>query len=66
PSTKCVKCLFSGCKTDYIWCGSTSNMLGHLRNTHHITKSSLNSQTAEEIIETSKQNNLPEPYNKIQ
>ncbi|CAG8826262.1 21034_t:CDS:1 [Gigaspora margarita] len=35
-----TKCTISGCTTRYIWCGSTSNLVGHLKKKHSITKSS--------------------------
>ncbi|CAG8466079.1 7142_t:CDS:1 [Ambispora leptoticha] len=47
PTIKRVKCRFNGCTTNYAWLGSTSNMIGHI---HYITKTSLNMQTAEEIL----------------
>ncbi len=34
--------------------GSTSNMIGHLRDSHHVTKSSLNMETVEDILKKSK------------
>ncbi|CAG8682012.1 3780_t:CDS:1, partial [Gigaspora margarita] len=35
-----TKCTISGCTTRYIWCGSTSNLVSHLKKKHNITKSS--------------------------
>ncbi|CAG8576137.1 26478_t:CDS:2 [Dentiscutata erythropus] len=29
-----TKCTIPGCTTRYIWCGSTSNLVGHLKNKH--------------------------------
>ncbi|CAG8754415.1 25013_t:CDS:2, partial [Gigaspora rosea] len=36
-----AQCLFEGCDTEYLWSGSTSNLITHLRDTHHVTKESL-------------------------
>ncbi|KAF0425096.1 zinc finger bed domain-containing protein 4-like [Gigaspora margarita] len=41
-----TKCTISGCTTRYIWCGSTSNLVGHLKKKHGITKSSTSSTTS--------------------
>ncbi|KAF0437355.1 hypothetical protein F8M41_004454 [Gigaspora margarita] len=30
-----IKCTFDGCNTKYVWRGSTSNLLGHLKRKHH-------------------------------
>ncbi|CAG8715951.1 3116_t:CDS:1 [Dentiscutata erythropus] len=35
-----TKCTIPGCTTRYMWCGSTSNLVGHLKTKHGITKSS--------------------------
>ncbi|KAF0445386.1 hypothetical protein F8M41_003225 [Gigaspora margarita] len=35
-----TKCTISGCTQRYKWCGSTSNLVGHLKAKHGITKSS--------------------------
>lgn len=35
-----IKCAIDGCNTSYVWRGSTSNLLGHLKTNHSITKSS--------------------------
>ncbi|CAG8479086.1 754_t:CDS:2 [Scutellospora calospora] len=35
-----TKCTIPGCTTKYLWCGSTSNHVGHLKNKHGIIKSS--------------------------
>ncbi|CAG8613710.1 15032_t:CDS:2 [Cetraspora pellucida] len=35
-----TKCTIPGCTTSYIWCGSTSNHVGHLKTKHGIMKSS--------------------------
>ncbi|RIB09691.1 hypothetical protein C2G38_249167 [Gigaspora rosea] len=35
-----TKCTISGCTTRYIWCGSTSNLVSHLKKKHGKTKSS--------------------------
>ncbi|CAI2193159.1 19110_t:CDS:2, partial [Funneliformis geosporum] len=63
PVSKRAKCLFEGCKTDYIWLRSTSNMIGHLRSSHYIIKST---KTAKEIFNKSKSEHLPEPLNHVQ
>jgi|GEM_PF-1403063 len=36
-----AQCSFEGCDTEYLWSGSTSNLINHLRDTHHVTKESL-------------------------
>ncbi|CAG8618142.1 14024_t:CDS:1, partial [Cetraspora pellucida] len=33
-----VQCLFDGCDTEYVWLGSTSNLISHFRDIHQITK----------------------------
>ncbi|CAG8734681.1 22339_t:CDS:2 [Cetraspora pellucida] len=38
---KKVQCLFDRCDTEYMWLGSTSNLLSYLRDIHQITKESL-------------------------
>ncbi|CAG8636889.1 2969_t:CDS:2 [Dentiscutata heterogama] len=35
-----TKCTIDGCNTSYVWCGSTTNLLSHLKSKHGITKSS--------------------------
>ncbi|CAG8623251.1 18842_t:CDS:2 [Gigaspora rosea] len=36
-----AQCLFEGYDTEYLWSGSTSNLITHLRDTHHVSKESL-------------------------
>ncbi|CAG8780261.1 25328_t:CDS:1, partial [Gigaspora rosea] len=36
-----AQCLFEGCDTEYLWSGSTSNLITHHRDTHHVSKESL-------------------------
>jgi len=53
-----VKYLFDKCLINYIWFKSTSNMIEHLRNSHHITKASLNMQSVKEILEDAQMKKL--------
>ncbi|CAG8819594.1 17816_t:CDS:1, partial [Racocetra persica] len=41
-----TKCMVSGCTTKYMWCGSTSNLIRHLRINHGIIKSSSSTLTS--------------------
>ncbi|RIB04201.1 hypothetical protein C2G38_2223009 [Gigaspora rosea] len=36
-----TKCTIPGCTKQYKWCGSTSNLVGHLKTKHDITKDSI-------------------------
>ncbi|CAG8783206.1 16313_t:CDS:2 [Gigaspora rosea] len=36
-----VRYSFDSCATEYVWLGSTSNQINHLRDIYHITKESL-------------------------
>ncbi|CAG8653844.1 7095_t:CDS:2, partial [Racocetra fulgida] len=52
-----VQCSFEGCKTEYLWKGSTTNLINHLCDIHQITKESLKDkslkvkqQTIQQII----------------
>ncbi|CAG8854528.1 25087_t:CDS:2, partial [Gigaspora margarita] len=38
---KKVQYLFNGCDTEYVWLGSTSNLINHFRDIYYITKESL-------------------------
>jgi len=57
---------FDRYSTNYIWLRSTSNMIGHLWNSHHITKASLNIQSAKEILKDAQMKNLPKSHDQIQ
>ncbi|CAG8735058.1 20536_t:CDS:2, partial [Racocetra persica] len=39
-----VECTIDGCNTKYVWRGSTSNLLGHIKRKHHVTTKSGNSR----------------------
>jgi len=54
-STTKLKCSIKGCQTEYVWHGSTTNMINHLRDVHHITKMSLHNKTADELKKSSQQ-----------
>ncbi|CAG8779304.1 7693_t:CDS:2, partial [Cetraspora pellucida] len=54
-STTKLKCSIKGCQTKYVWHGSTTNMINHLRDVHHITKMSLHNKTADELKKSSQQ-----------
>ncbi|CAG8810353.1 35675_t:CDS:1, partial [Racocetra persica] len=41
-----TKCTIPGCTTKYMWCGSTSNLIKHLRTKHGIIKSSSSTLTS--------------------
>ncbi|KAF0515234.1 hypothetical protein F8M41_017352 [Gigaspora margarita] len=43
-----VECTKDGCNTKYVWRGSTSNLLGHLKRKHHVTTESLTSARGDE------------------
>ncbi|CAG8803951.1 40250_t:CDS:2, partial [Gigaspora margarita] len=43
------------CKTKYIWHGSTTNMLKHLHDIHHITKTLLENKIAKELKKSPQQ-----------
>lgn len=52
-----TQCLFEKCDTEYLWSGSTSNLITHLRDAHHVTKESLadkpvkvHQQTIQQVI----------------
>ncbi|CAG8720802.1 32078_t:CDS:2 [Gigaspora margarita] len=45
-----TKCTISGCTTRYIWCGSTSNLVGHLKKKHGIAKSSTTISSTTSIV----------------
>ncbi|CAG8836588.1 20651_t:CDS:2, partial [Cetraspora pellucida] len=45
-----VQCSIEGCEVEYTWHSSTSNMINHLRDVHHITKMSLENKTIETIL----------------
>ncbi|CAG8817524.1 3915_t:CDS:2, partial [Gigaspora margarita] len=64
PITK-AKCKIESCQTQYIWHGSTTNIVNHLRNIHHITKTSLEHSSDEELKKSSQQTietTLLKPY----
>ncbi|CAG8829574.1 21215_t:CDS:2, partial [Cetraspora pellucida] len=64
PITK-AKCKVEGCQTQYVWHGSTTNMVNHLRDIHHITKTSLEHSSVEELKKSSQQTieiTLSKPY----
>ncbi|CAG8855535.1 24206_t:CDS:1, partial [Gigaspora margarita] len=47
-----TKCTISGCTQRYKWCGSTSNLVGHLKNKHGITKFSTSISSTMSTVKT--------------
>ncbi|KAF0388110.1 hypothetical protein F8M41_011132 [Gigaspora margarita] len=50
-----TKCTFDGCNTKYIWRGSTTNLIRHLKRKHHVTTESSALTTS---IQSSSTNNF--------
>ncbi|CAG8740997.1 21894_t:CDS:1 [Gigaspora margarita] len=48
-----LKCKIVDCQTEYVWHGSTTNMIKHLCDIYHITKTSLENKTAKELKKSS-------------
>ncbi|CAG8845322.1 6927_t:CDS:1, partial [Gigaspora margarita] len=64
PITK-AKCKIEGYQTQYVWYGSTTNIVNHLCNIYHITKISLEYSLVEELKKSSQQTietTLLKPY----
>ncbi|CAG8847398.1 31122_t:CDS:2, partial [Gigaspora margarita] len=64
PITK-AKCKIEGCQIKYVWHGSTTNIVNHLCDVHHITKTSLEHSSVEELKKFSQQtieSTLLKPY----
>ncbi|CAG8711659.1 7259_t:CDS:2, partial [Ambispora leptoticha] len=54
PITK-AKCKVEGCQTQYVWYGSTTNLVNHLCDVYHITKTLLEYSSVEELKKSSQQ-----------
>ncbi|CAG8605055.1 21387_t:CDS:2 [Gigaspora margarita] len=63
-----VQCDIEGCNVKYTWHNSTSNLINHLRDVHHITKMSLENKKIEELkkpIQQKLETVISKPYSKL-